>query len=137
MNPPVTGDRLTRLLDRSAIGLSGLCLIHCLAFPVLIATLPALASILPRQWWVHPAILATALPLAGLAFYRGWHRHRDWRPVLFGVAGLSLLTVGVLAGENLLETLRTVAGGVVLATAHVLNWRLSGHGLQHDHGRRT
>lgn len=142
MSPPA-GDRLTRLLDRSAIGLSSLCLVHCLAFPVLIALLPALGSILPRQWWVHPAILATALPLAGWALHRGWRRHRDWRPVALGIAGLSLMVIGLLSGERGWgETVFTVIGGLTLAAGHVLNWRLDDHRVHphsecNEHGRRA
>ena len=124
--------RMTRLLDRGAIGLSGLCLIHCLAFPVLIALLPALASVLPQQWWVHPAILATAVPLAGVALWRGWRQHGDPRPARLGVLGLGLMTAGVLVRDTTVaETVLTVAGGLTVATAHVLNWRLDPMGRHH------
>ncbi|QYE37269.1 MerC domain-containing protein (plasmid) [Polymorphobacter sp. PAMC 29334] len=120
-----SGNSLTRWLDHSAIGLSGLCLVHCLAFPVIIALLPAMAPILPQQPWVHPAILATALPLAVFALWRGWRRHRDVRPGLLGVLGLLLMGAGLAMGEGrLMETVLTVIGGLLLASAHALNWRL-------------
>ncbi len=115
----------TRLLDRSAIGLSGLCLVHCLAFPVVIALSPAMGSVLPRLWWVHPVILAAALPLAGIALWRGWRGHRDRRPGLLGALGLTLMVAGLASGEEaVLETVLTVVGGLTLASAHALNWRL-------------
>ncbi len=117
-------DRLTRIVDRLAIGLSGLCLVHCLALPLATAALPALATALPGHRWVHVAILATALPLAFLALHRGWRRHRDTRPAVLGATGLLLLMVGIFAGENWTETAVTVLGGLVLASAHVANWRL-------------
>ena len=121
-------DRLSRHLDRSAIILSALCLVHCLAFPILVALLPALAGILPRQWWVHPLILAMALPLASVALWRGWLRHHDPRPPLLGAVGLLQLTIGVLAGEGgYFEIGATVVGGLTLAAAHVMNWHLIGH----------
>ena len=135
MTHPDHGYRTTRLLDRGAIGLSGLCLIHCLAFPVLIAFLPALASVLPQQWWVHSLILATAIPLAGLALWRGWRRHGDARPALLGGLGLGLMTLGVLVRETTVaETVLTVAGGLTVAAAHVLNWRLDPQ-AGHRHAR--
>ncbi len=117
------GDRHT--LDRLAIWLSGLCLVHCLVFPVAIALLPVLAGVLPRQWWVHPLILAVALPLAVVALVRGWRRSGDARPVLIGAIGLAFLVAGVVAvEESTAEVVLTVTGGLVLSSAHLLNWRL-------------
>ncbi len=112
-------------LDRLAIWLSGLCLVHCLVFPIAIAILPVLAGILPRQWWVHPVILAAALPLAVVALVRGWRRSGDVRPLLIGATGLAFLIAGVVAAEgSTAEVVLTVTGGLVLSSAHVLNWRL-------------
>ncbi len=119
----------TRWLDRGAIGLSLLCLVHCLALPVVALALPALAEALPRQWWVHPLIFAAAAPLASVALVRGWSAHRDRRPAVLGATGLTLLAFGLVAGEgSATEVVLTVLGGVTIAAAHLLNWRLSGHG---------
>lgn len=132
----LVADRLTRLLDRGAIGLSGLCLVHCLAFPLVIASLPAMAHVLPQEAWVHPLILAAALPLAAAALWRGWRRHGDPRPVALGGGGLALLTLGLLVGHgSSAEIVLTVVGGVTLAAAHTLNWRLDHR--RHDHRRRS
>ena len=127
--PPSRGWSLTRWLDRGAVGLSMLCLVHCLAFPVVVMALPAMGEVLPRQWWVHPVIFALAVPLAAIALVRGWSDHRDRRPVLLGGIGLTLLGLGLLAAEaSAVEVLLTVTGGSVVAAAHLLNWRLGKHG---------
>lgn len=126
---PRRGWSLTRWLDRGAVGLSMLCLVHCLAFPVVVMALPAMGEILPRQWWVHPVIFALAVPMATIALVRGWSDHRDRRPVLLGGIGLALLGFGLLAAEaSAAEVLLTVAGGLIVAAAHLLNWRLGRHG---------
>jgi hypothetical protein len=126
---PRRGWSVTRWLDRGAVGLSMLCLVHCLAFPVVIIALPALGEILPRQWWVHPVIFALAVPMATIALVRGWSDHHDRRPVLLGGLGLALLGLGLLAGEaSATAVLLTVVGGLVVAAAHLLNWRLGRHG---------
>lgn len=126
---PRRGWSLTRWLDRDAVGLSMLCLVHCLAFPVVVMALPAMGEILPRQWWVHPVIFALAVPMATIALVRGWSDHRDRRPVLLGGIGLALLGLGLLAAEaSAAEVLLTVVGGLIVAAAHLLNWRLGRHG---------
>ena len=58
-----------RLLDGSATGLSSLCLIHCLALPVMTALLPALGAWAQAEW-VHVVFVAFAAPIAGLALVR-------------------------------------------------------------------
>ena len=91
--------------------------------------LPAMGEVLPRQWWVSPVIFALAVPMATIALVRGWSDHRDRRPVVLGGAGLALLGLGLFADEaSAAEVLLTVTGGLIVATAHLLNWRLGKHG---------
>jgi len=115
-----------RILDASAVGLSGLCLAHCLALPVAAAFLPVLGAWAEAEW-LHLAFLAAAVPISAMALVRsgGWRA-----PLVFGLAlvGIGLLTSGVfLAPNEGAELAMTVAGGLALATAHSLNWRRLGH----------
>lgn len=112
-----------RLLDHGAMTLSALCLVHCLALPVLLAAAPVLAAGVPDAPWVHPAILGLAAPLALVALGRGWRRHHDARPPLLGAVGVALLTGGVFVATASGETALTVGGALLLAAAHLLNWR--------------
>ncbi|MDH5832395.1 MerC domain-containing protein [Luteimonas kalidii] len=119
---------LDATLDASAIGLSGLCLVHCLLLPVAAALLPALAFVGEAEW-LHLAFVAVALPLAGLALVRA-HRRRPLPPALFGLAaaGLSGLGAGALGWPtHALETPLTVGGSLALASAHLWNWRRRPH----------
>ncbi|WP_413894670.1 MerC family mercury resistance protein [Pantoea ananatis] len=61
--------------------MSGLCLLHCLALPLLAAALP-LFGVWAEAEWVHVVFVAIAAPLAGLALWRG-HR-RDPCPGRYG-----------------------------------------------------
>ena len=114
-----------RLLDASAIGLSGLCLAHCLALPVATAFLPLLGTWAEAEW-VHLAFLAAAVPISTVALVRsgGWRA-----PVVLGLAliGIGLLVSGALFANEGAELAMTVAGGLALAMAHTLNWRRLGH----------
>jgi len=125
-----------RLLDRSAIGLSGLCLIHCLALPVAAVTLPTLGTLAHAEW-VHAAFVALAAPLSVFAL----RRSGAWRSSLLSglaLAGLGLLAAGAfVAPSREAETTMTVVGGICLALCHGLNLRRGPRGADqegaHDH----
>mgnify|MGYP002716765925 CR=1 FL=1 len=112
-----------RVGDAFAIGLSGLCLIHCLALPIAAGLLP-LAGAWAAAHWVHWAFALTAMPISLWALTR----RRAVTPLLLGLAGLGLLFAGAAEFPSpLSETVSTVAGGLILSLAHVLNWRSHGH----------
>jgi len=113
------------MVEHAALGASLLCLVHCLALPVIFALLPALSSFLPVGESFHLWMLGIAVPASGLALVSGHAKHSAWWPLLLGVTGLSLLAVGVLMfGETGLETPLTVFGAILLALAHIWNMRL-------------
>lgn len=116
--------RLVSWFDGLAVGASVLCLIHCLALPIVIAALPALAARLDLGEGFHLAVLAFALPVSAVALGEGWRRHRGLTPLFVGAAGLVLLAAGLAFEEWVaVETGVTVAGSLLLAGAHVANWR--------------
>ncbi len=123
----------TDWIERAAVGASLLCLVHCLALPLLIAALPALSNILAMPESIHLWILAFAVPTSLLALLTGRARHGAIWPVVIGIAGLALLALGTLVwGKTAAETPITVAGSLSLALAHILNWRL--RHARHSHG---
>lgn len=112
-------------LDASAIGLSGLCLIHCLALPVLTAVLPV-AGVLAEAEWIHKLLVLLALPVSGLVIWTGLRTERNAVFIGCVVAGLALL-IGAAFFEVLhdVETPLTVAGAGLLASAH--GYRFASH----------
>lgn len=110
-------------LDGLAIGASALCLIHCLALPVVIAFLPALAAWADGGELFHIVMLAIAVPLSTWTLIAGWRRHGAIAPLVIGSLGLTLLVAGLGFEGLMLGTALTVAGGVTLAMAHVGNLR--------------
>ncbi|MDB5705681.1 MAG: MerC mercury resistance protein [Sphingomonas bacterium] len=120
-------------IERAALGASLLCLVHCLALPLLIAALPMLSRLLSLPESVHVWLLAFAVPASGLALVSGRMRHGAVYPLVVGATGLALLAVGALVvATTPAETWVTVAGSLSLAFAHGANWRLR-HAL-HAHG---
>jgi|AntAceMinimDraft_1070359.scaffolds.fasta_scaffold08492_2 hypothetical protein len=109
-------------LDASAIGLSGLCLIHCLALPFLAAFLPV-AGLWAEAEWVHKAFVVAALPISGFVILRAWRRRAD--KIFVGLAGMGLVLLSLGAFAEPLhdnETQLTITGALTLAGGHFWRW---------------
>lgn len=110
--------------DRLALVVSGACVLHCLGLPLLFATLPMLSRLAAVPESLHLWLVAVAVPLSGYALLVGRRGHSDDRPVLIGAIGLVLLAAGAVPfAKTRHETVVTVAGGVLVAVAHIGNWR--------------
>ncbi len=110
-------------LDRWGMVVSSLCLIHCLALPLVAAFLPLLAVPLAGDEWVHSVLLAIALPVSGMALVRGFRAHRAAGPAILGAFGLAGIACAIVVRADMAERILTVAGGLLVARAHWLNWK--------------
>lgn len=116
--------RRQRLLDGFAVTASLLCLIHCLMLPLLLIAVPVLATMLTIPESFHAVAFAIAVPTSLLALAAGHARHRRRMPALLTVVALALLGIGAFAIEReTAERIVTSLGAVLLAVAHLLNWR--------------
>ncbi|BAK68532.1 MULTISPECIES: MerC domain-containing protein [Sphingobium] len=110
-------------LDGWAIGLSGLCAIHCIATAVAFGLLSSVAGLLEAPI-IHEAGLAMAMVLGAIALGKGAREHGMLLPVAVGALGL-----GVMAGALSLphgfagEIVYTLVGVLLLAFGHELNRR--------------
>lgn len=117
----------TRRLDAAAILLSLLCLVHCLAFPLLVALLPLAALPVDVGPLFHWLLLLLAVPIGLVALGRG-RRHAGPLPLAFGLVGFGLMAAAVaLLHDTPGEVRLTVVGVLLVATAHVANWRAGLH----------
>ena len=117
------------LLDRAAIALSGLCLVHCLTLPLIVAGVPLLAQFGGNH--LHAQVLIVVLPVSLFAFALGFRRHGNKAVVVSGLAGALLLLLGAtFVHDNLglaADRMTTVAASLMLAASHYVNNRLSRH----------
>lgn len=119
------GGRRADMVEGAAVSASLLCLVHCLALPILLLALPGMAGLFFGSEAFHPVALALVVPLALAAFRLGYRRHRTRRPALLGLAGMGCLIAALLPGFGKQgETGLTVAGSLLLVAGHVMNWRL-------------
>ena len=119
---------LAKALDASAVGLSALCLVHCLALPALALLLPVL-GLWARAEWVHVVFVLIAAPVAVLSFVDpATRRPRSWPLATAAILGLALMIAGALEFPSAAdERVLTVLGGLLLAGAHLTNWRRRHH----------
>ncbi|GIV57095.1 MerC domain-containing protein [Rhodocaloribacter litoris] len=113
--------------DRLGIGISGLCMIHCLLLPVVLALAPLWPMAEELHAWLHPVFALLLVPTTLLALVHGYRRHRNRRIAMWLVAGLVIVLVAGVLGHEMpgafAETSITVTGSVVLIAAHWRNWR--------------
>lgn len=121
--------KLISALDYAGVFASTLCLIHCLAMPLVIALLPVVAA----QWfesdWFHVTLAFTILFFCLMAFIPGYLRHHDRRLIFIGTAGVTLVFFATFFarfvwGEKV-EIALVTCGNIILVFGHLLNRRLS------------
>ena len=110
----------TTRLDRLAITISGLCLVHCLATSVLLALLASAGGALGAHW-VHEIGLTLAMILGAVALGRGVLEHGFMMPSSVGGLGLGVMAGALTLPHDGTETLFTIVGVGILALGHHLN----------------
>lgn len=104
--------------DAVGVGLSGLCLAHCLVMPFSVILIPALAAETIDSEWTHVILIACALPVSLFAFWRGRRCHNFSHPGLLGGSGLALMASAIaFPVHGTTETMLTVAGLFCLPSA--------------------
>jgi hypothetical protein len=109
-------------IDRLAIGLSGFCLVHCVASVVLVAVLASAGGLLLDPV-VHEVGLLIALCLGVIALGRGIWQHGFMMPAAVGGLGLGIMSGALMMDHGGGSTLYTIAGVLILALGHDLNRR--------------
>ena len=105
---------------RLGMGLSILCLLHCLAMPWLVASLPiailgALPEGLRENAWVHAALIAPVLLVSGPVLLRG---RPGVMPTTVVLAAFAALVGGLFVMDETAERVLTVTGSVLIMVAH-------------------
>ncbi len=115
-------------LDKFAVILSGVCVLHCLLAPIALTLLPlAVVNGMLEDVLFHKAILWLVLPTSVVALFIGCLKHRDILIISTGILGMLLLVIIAFFAHDLFspmqEKVATSIAGLILATSHVLNYR--------------
>jgi hypothetical protein len=111
-----------RSWDALAMGLSGLCLIHCTLTSVMFGLLATLGGTFASPIF-HEVGLGFAIVFALIAFTRGLMEHGMILPSWVGGAGLVAMSAALMVPHGGRETLLTMIGVALLALGHWLNRR--------------
>lgn len=116
-----------RSLDSVAVLLSGTCMAHCLVLPMLVTLFPIVHGSLVEEQYFHLIMLILILPTSLVALTVGCRTHKDSITITLGAIGLLTLTLTAVIGHELFgylgERIATTIGGLILASAHIQNYR--------------
>jgi len=105
---------------RFGMGLSALCLVHCLALPWVLASVPVvmLATLpdgLRENEWLHAALILPVLLVSGPVLLRA--RPGRWQSGMVLTAFAALIG-GLFIGSQVGEQALTITGAALLLVAH-------------------
>lgn len=102
------------------MGLSGLCLVHCIATAVMLAALASAGGLLGAPI-IHEVGLTLAMVLGAVALGRGVMEHGFMMPSAVGALGLGVMAGALQLPHDGTEAVYTMLGVGLLALGHRLN----------------
>ena len=109
-------------LDRWAIGLSGLCVAHCLVSAVVLTVLASAGGVLVHHA-IHEIGLVCAMLLGAIGLGRGVLRHGYAMPAWVGSLGLGMMAGTLTLPHGGMEIVYSILGVLIVALGHDLNRR--------------
>ena len=115
-------------LDKLAVLLSGVCVLHCLVAPLIITLVPIFSlNAFLEDLLFHQLMLWLVLPTSTIALAIGCRNHRDWLILGTGILGMLMLVIIAIFGHDFLlpwqEKTATSVAGIILAISHIMNYR--------------
>jgi len=112
-------------LDFIGFVASILCAIHCAALPFLLSFIPLVGLEYLDNPYVEYTMIIISFLIASLALIRSYNRHHGkFLALHIVITGFILIVVSRFSYASWQEVLLTSLGGVVIAIAHFVNWKL-------------
>ena len=109
-------------LDLYAVGISTLCVLHCVALPVLVALMPVAGQAAENEL-VHRVFVVVAVPVSLRVIWKTRPVSDNRLFVSAALVGLGLLlSAAFTEALSAYEEPMTVAGAVLLGSAHLWHW---------------
>lgn len=107
--------------DRIAMGISGLCLVHCVATTILLTLISSAGGLLNPA--IHEVGLTLAIGMGVIALGRGIATHGYMMPAVVGAFGLGIMAGALSLPHGGFEIFWTLVGVSLVALGHDLNRR--------------
>lgn len=112
--------------DQLAMGLSGLCLVHCLATTIFFASIASVGGVFLDNHLFHEIGLIVAIGFALITLVAGVLSHGYMMPFAVGSFGLGMMAGALARPHDGSEVIATMIGVTVVALGHDLNRRARG-----------
>ena len=120
-----------KVSDKVSIGISALCLLHCLLFPSFMVLLSSFISVSLNSELIHYMLLFLVVPVSSFALIVGLNNHKNSFIFFIGLSGLVILVsalfielpIKTISGEILL----TIIGSLLITFSHYKNYKLCDH----------
>lgn len=122
-------NKLINTGDKLAIGLSFMCVLHCIALPLVLFFLPTVTGLLAlNDERFHLWLVFAVIPISLFAVISGYVHHKGSKVLLVSAAGLAMLISAVTFGHDALgetgEVIFTLLGSGLVAFGHISNIKL-------------
>jgi len=104
---------------------SFLCAIHCALFPVLISIGLLEGLFWIEHFWLEMTFLFFSIFFASLSLIKSFKTHKRVEPLFMVVLGLTCLFLGLNLPHGLIQTIMMTIGGIIIASAHIVNYFFS------------
>ena len=111
--------------DNLGIWASALCVVHCIATPILLSMSVVFVHLIPGEEKTHRTLAMGIAVLGAIALVKGFRTHG--RPIILAMmaAGLAFIFAGAFGGDRLpshgYEVAVTMTGSVLMIAAHRMN----------------
>lgn len=120
--------------DRTGLLISSLCIVHCLALPVLLIVAPGVDLFLGNPYF-EAALLSLAIVIGSISFWTSFQKHKKCQPMVLGLLGVIFLAVSLcgdfFSGHDHPHSYTTgfwqnldyfmIGGGLLLVAGHFWN----------------
>lgn len=115
-------NKSVEFLSKLGFSLSVLCAIHCLAMPFIFAFAPFLGSFISHSTEIYLVLVSAGL--AVVVFWKSYQEHHNLLPIALFLLSVMASLSGLFLFHETLEIPLMATGGIVMAFAYYLNWKI-------------